>query len=57
MPNGYTPEHKRRAKDELDKAFEMLCKHDFGKIEINFNRQAAMIEIVPQPHIRLKAKK
>ena len=50
----YSPEHIERAKEELLKQFDLLCEFEFGKITINMNRQASMIEIVPELHIRIK---
>ena len=51
---GYSQEHIKRAKEELLKQFDLLCEFEFGKITINMNRQASMIEIVPELHIKIK---
>ena len=51
---GYSQEHIKRAKEELLKQFDLLCEFEFGKITINMNRQSSIIEIVPEPHIRIK---
>jgi len=32
----------------------LLCEFEFGKITINMNRQSSIIEIVPEPHIKIK---
>ena len=51
---GYSQEHIKRAKEELLKQFDLLCEFEFGKITINMNRQSSIIEIVPEPHIKIK---
>jgi len=51
---GYSQEHIKRAKEELLKQFDLLCEFEFGKITLNMNRQSSIIEIVPEPHIKIK---
>jgi len=52
---GYSQEHIKRAKEELLRQFDLLIQADYGKIEIHFNKIAKVIEIVPSPHIKIKA--
>jgi len=52
----YSKEHLDRAKKELLRQFDLMTVQEFGRLAINFNRQAKVIEIVPEPHIRIKEK-
>jgi len=51
---GYSEEHLNRAKKELLRQFDLMAQQEFGKLTCNFNRTAKIVEIVPEPHIRIK---
>ena len=50
----YSEEHIKRAKEELLRQFDLMVCQEFGKLTCNFNRTAKIVEIVPEPHIRIK---
>lgn len=53
----YTRPQIEKAKQIISAEIEKMTSQDFGKIVINMNLRAGNIEIVPQPHIRIKSEK
>lgn len=50
----YSTKYIADVKARISECVDYLLTFDCGKIEINFNRAKKIIEIVPQPHIKLK---
>lgn len=53
----YSRKQIEKAKKVITNEIEKMTSYDYGKIVINMNTQAGNIEIVPQPHIRVKKEK
>ena len=53
---GYPESQKQEAKRMLLEQFDLLCKVEYGKLTVNVNKRAKMIEIIPEPHFRISEK-
>ncbi len=53
----YPEELKERAKKKLLEQFDLLCKMEYGKITVNMNKRAKVIEIIPEHHIKIREEK
>ena len=49
----YTKKQIAETRIRINEAIEHLMLADCGKIEINFNRKAGSIVIIPQPQIKI----
>ena len=49
----YSKQRILEVKSKIEEIVDYMISFKSGKIEINFNRDRGIIEIVPQPHIKM----